>query len=198
MNVLSPTIGLLDLQGAVREHKAVLDRLGVPSLSVRLPDDVARVDGLIIPGGESTTIGKLLARRGLDRAIIEAAGRGMPIYGTCAGLILIAKRIQESDQYRLGLMDVEVRRNAFGRQVDSFEADIPIPELGETPLRGVFIRAPEVTDAGPGVEVLGEWKGRIVAVREGSLLGTSFHPELTEDHRFHDLLVSMAAAWKQG
>jgi 5'-phosphate synthase pdxT subunit len=198
MNAVPPTIGLLDLQGAVREHKAVLDRLGVPSLPVRLPDDLARVDALIIPGGESTTIGKLLTRRGLDRAIIEASGNGMPIYGTCAGLILIANRIQESDQYRLGLMDVEVRRNAFGRQVDSFEADIPIPELGETPLRGVFIRAPEVTDVGPGVEVLGEWKGRIVAVREGALLGTSFHPELTDDHRFHDLLVSMAAAWRRG
>jgi pyridoxal 5'-phosphate synthase pdxT subunit len=196
MSGVTPVIGLLDLQGAVREHKAVLDRLGIPSRPVRLPDELRQVDALIIPGGESTTIGKLMVRRGLDTAITEAASAGMPIYGTCAGLILMAARIEESDQYRLGLLDVEVRRNAFGRQIDSFEADIPIPDLGETPLRGVFIRAPLVTQIGQSVEVLGLWNDNIVAVRERSLLGTSFHPELTEDHRFHDLLVRMAAEWK--
>jgi 5'-phosphate synthase pdxT subunit len=196
MKGATPVIGLLELQGAVREHRAVLDSLGVPSLGVRFPEDIRRVDGLILPGGESTTIGKLMVRYGLDAAITDAAGRGMPLFGTCAGLILMATGVEDSDQYRMRLLDVTVRRNAFGRQVDSFEADIPVPELGETPLRGVFIRAPVVSEAGPGVEVLGTWSDRIVAVREGALLGTAFHPELTEDHRFHDLFVRLAADWR--
>ncbi len=184
-------IGVLDLQGAVREHLAVLERLGVRTCRVRLADELDGVDGLIIPGGESTTVGKLLERRGIGAKLRERAGQGMPVFGTCMGLIMLAQRIEDSDQARLGLMDIGVRRNAFGRQVDSFEADLDTPSLGAEPVRAVFIRAPIVTDTGSGVEVLATWEGQPVAVRDGHHLGTAFHPELTDDTRFHELFVRM-------
>lgn len=184
-------IGVLDLQGAVREHLAVLDRLGVRTCRVRLAEELDGVDGLIIPGGESTTVGKLMERRGIGAKIRERARQGMPVFGTCMGLIMLAQRIEDSDQARLGLMDIGVRRNAFGRQVDSFEADLDTPSLGEEPVRAVFIRAPIVTDTGRGVEVLASWDDQPVAVRDGHHLGTAFHPELTEDTRFHAFFIDM-------
>jgi 5'-phosphate synthase pdxT subunit len=185
-------IGVLDLQGAVREHIAVLERLDVNTRRVRLPKDLDELDGLIIPGGESTTVGKLMERYGLDVAIRRRVSEGLPVFGTCMGLIIMAQRIENCDQQRLGLMDIGVRRNAFGRQVDSFEADIAIPALGEEPVPAVFIRAPIVLEVGPGVTILGEWEGLPVAVREGQFLGAAFHPELTDDTRFHRLFVTMA------
>jgi 5'-phosphate synthase pdxT subunit len=187
-----PTIGVLDLQGAVREHVAVLERLGIPARRVRLVDELDSVDGLIIPGGESTTVGKLMERRGLDAAIRARAAAGMPVFGTCMGMITMATDIEGSEQHRLGLMDVGVRRNAFGRQVDSFEADLDVPALGDAPVPAVFIRAPVVTRVGPDVEVLASWEGEPVAVRQGRLLATAFHPELTSDTRFHELFARMA------
>lgn len=193
MQFPSPVIGVLDLQGAVREHIAVLDRLGVPSVRVRLPDELGTVDGLIIPGGESTTVGKLMERCGLDEAIRRRAVSGMPVFGTCMGMIVLAKRIENSDQQRLGLLDILVRRNAFGSQVDSFEAEIDMPLMGDQPVPAVFIRAPIVLEAGPGVTVLGEWDGLPVAVRQGRILGAAFHPELTDDTRFHELFVQLSA-----
>jgi 5'-phosphate synthase pdxT subunit len=187
-----PTIGVLDLQGAVREHVAVLERIGIPAKRVRLTDELDAVDALIIPGGESTTVGKLMERRGLDTAIRARAAAGMPVFGTCMGMITMAKDIEGSGQQRLGLLDIGVRRNAFGRQVDSFEADLDVPALGEEAVPAVFIRAPVVSRVGPGVEVLAEWEGEPVAVRQGRLLATAFHPELTADTRFHELFAAMA------
>lgn len=187
-------IGVLDLQGAVREHIAVLERLGADSRRVRLPDELEDLDGLIIPGGESTTVGKLMERYGLDEAIKRRTREGMAVFGTCMGMIVMAQRIEDSDQQRLGLMDILVRRNAFGRQVDSFEAGVDIPSLGEEPVPAVFIRAPIVLEAGPEVEVLGFWDGLPVAVRQAQFLGAAFHPELTDDTRFHDLFIAMARA----
>jgi 5'-phosphate synthase pdxT subunit len=186
------TIGILALQGDFEAHRTLLeDRLGVRAILVRTADELRSVDGLILPGGESTTVGKLLDRFGLDTVIRERAGKGMPVFGTCAGLILLAHEIEGSNQPRLDLLDVTVARNAFGRQVDSFEADIPVPALGSDSVRGVFIRAPYVRAAGPGVEVLGTYEDRIVAVREGSVLGIAFHPELTDDARMHSLFLDM-------
>lgn len=187
-----PTIGILALQGDFEAHsKHLEEHLGVRAPIVRTADEVRSVDGLIIPGGESTTIGKLMVRFGVGDAIAERAHAGMPIYGTCAGLILLAREIEGSDQYRLGLLDAVVARNAFGRQIDSFEADIPMPVLGEPPVRGVFIRAPYVVSVGPGVEVLATVEGKVVAVRQGNLLGTAFHPELTDDVRVHSMFMAM-------
>jgi len=187
------TIGVLALQGDFEAHRKMLEeRLGVKTRLVRSVEELEGVDALILPGGESTTIGKLMNRFGLDRAIRARAAEGMPIYGTCAGLILLAKEIEGSDQLRLGLMDVAVARNAFGRQVDSFEANILIPVLGDEPVRGVFIRAPSVTRVEPDVEILGRYEDRIVAVRQGRLLGSAFHPELTDDTRLHACFVEMA------
>ncbi|HEY3268416.1 MAG TPA: pyridoxal 5'-phosphate synthase glutaminase subunit PdxT [Armatimonadota bacterium] len=187
-----PIIGVLDLQGAVQEHVRVLERLGVPVRRVRLSEEIEQVDGLIIPGGESTTVGKLLERRGMDVTIRRRCEEGMAVFGTCMGLIMLAQRIEGSDQQRLGLMDIGVRRNAFGRQVDSFEADLTIPALGSEPVPAVFIRAPIVTDVGADVEVIAEWDGVPVAVRQGRCLGAAFHPELTDDTRFHAMFVAMA------
>lgn len=185
-------IGILALQGDFEAHRKMLeDRLGAGTRLVRSPNELAEIDGLILPGGESTTVGKLMDRHGLDTVIRERAAEGMPIYGTCAGLILLAKQIEGSDQLRLGLMDVTVARNAFGRQVESFEADIPVAEIGDDPVRGVFIRAPYVTEASPAVQILGRFKDKIVAVRQGNLLGSAFHPELTDDPRMHAYFLTM-------
>ncbi|OYT70229.1 MAG: pyridoxal 5'-phosphate synthase glutaminase subunit PdxT [Armatimonadetes bacterium JP3_11] len=184
-------IGVLALQGDFVEHRAMLARIGVDSCEVRKLSDLESVDALIIPGGESTTIGKLLTRYELDKAIRTRAEQGMPIYGTCAGLILLAQEIEGSTQPRLGLMDIAVVRNAFGRQIESFEADIPFKPTPERPVRGVFIRAPIVSKVGAGVEVLSEFDGNIVAVQQGNLLATAFHPELTDDERVHRYFLNM-------
>jgi 5'-phosphate synthase pdxT subunit len=185
------TIGVLALQGDFEAHQKALGRLGVKSCLVRSPSEVEAVDGLILPGGESTTVGKLMLRHGVDRAILERAERGMPIYGTCAGMILLAKEIEDSDQFRLALMDITVARNAFGRQIDSFEADVLLPAISDRPVRGVFIRAPYVTGCAKKCEVLGTYDGKIVAVRESNLLASAFHPELTEDTCVHEYFLKI-------
>jgi len=185
------TVGVLALQGDFAEHIAMLTRIGVDTREVRKVGDLEGADALIIPGGESTTIGKLMARYGLDAAIRTRAQHGMPIYGTCAGLILLAQEIEGSDQPRLGLMDIAVVRNAFGRQIESFEADIPFAPTPEQPIRGVFIRAPIVSRVGTNVQVLSEFAGKIVAVQQGNLLATAFHPELTDDTRVHRYFLTL-------
>jgi 5'-phosphate synthase pdxT subunit len=184
-------VGVLALQGDFAEHIAMLSRIGVDTREVRKPSDLEGVDALIIPGGESTTIGKLMARYGLDAAIRARAEQGMPIYGTCAGLILLAQEIEGSNQPRLGLMDIAVIRNAFGRQIESFEADIPFAPTPDQPIRGVFIRAPIVSRVGAGVQVLSDFAGKIVAVQQGNLLATAFHPELTDDTRVHRYFLTL-------
>jgi 5'-phosphate synthase pdxT subunit len=181
-------IGVLAVQGAFVEHEKVLAHLGVEPVEVRLPDHLEDLSGLIIPGGESTTIGQVAERWGLLEPVRAFAHSGQPVWGTCAGMILMAKEVADGvpGQPTLGLMDITVRRNAFGRQVDSFEADLDIPALGETPFHTVFIRAPLILRVGKNVEVLAQLDdGTIVAARQGNLLVTAFHPELTEDDRFH-------------
>ena len=186
-------IGVLAIQGDLIEHRHALDRVGVESCEVRLPDQLDGVDGLIIPGGESTTIVQLIDIYGFRPALEDAAGRGLPIWGTCAGMIVMAKRLTDRRPDPLKLMDIVVSRNAFGRQVDSFEADLEITGLDHAPFRAVFIRAPVVDEIGPGVQVLAELDdGRPVAVRQGTLLATAFHPELTFDSRMHRLFADMA------
>jgi 5'-phosphate synthase pdxT subunit len=194
-----PTIGVLALQGDVREHLAILARCGAEGRPVRRPAELHGLDGLVLPGGESTTIDKLARIFELHQPIATALRAGLPAYGSCAGMILLAERVLDGrpDQQTFGGLDVTVRRNAFGRQVDSFEDDVHVAGVG--PMHAVFIRAPWVEEAGPGVEVLARIEhpederaaGRIVAVREGNLLATSFHPEMTDDLRVHELFVSM-------
>lgn len=187
--------GVLALQGAFREHCRVLNSLGAPCKEIRQLKDLNGIDSLIIPGGESTTIGKLLEDLGIMPSLREKIDAGMPVYGTCAGLILLAKDIENSDQPRLGKMDIRARRNAFGRQVDSFEADLPVSGLGEKAFPAVFIRAPLILEYGPNVEVLAsverEGKPLAVAVRQENALATSFHPELTNDPRMHEYFLNM-------
>lgn len=181
--------GVLALQGDVREHAAVLRRLGAEVVEVRLPEDLTGLDALVIPGGESTTIGRLAERYHLVEPLREAIGAGLPTLGTCAGMIFLASGTTgERPQVQLGVLDAVVARNAFGRQVASFEADLEVRGLDE-PLRAVFIRAPWVERIGPGVEVLAEVEGRPVMVRQGTVLATSFHPELAGDDRVHTLLL---------
>ena len=189
----APRIGVLAYQGDVREHVATLREAGAEPVEVLQPEQLQDLAGLVLPGGESTTIGKLMARFGMDKAIHEAYDRGMAVFGTCAGLILLAKDIENSDQLRLGLMDITAARNAFGRQVQSFESGIDVPLLGEPPGRGVFIRAPYVKRVGDGVEVLARFRDRVVLVRQGRLLAGAFHPELIGDARLHRFFVEMAA-----
>ena len=172
-------IGVLALQGNFREHAAVLRRLGAEPVEVRLPEQLDGLDGLIVPGGESTVIGRLMRLYGVDKALRGFTG---PIFGTCAGMIVL-------DRDHLGLADIRVRRNAFGRQVRSFEADLDIGDGGE-PLRAVFIRAPWIEDAGPDVEVLAEVDGHPVLARQGRILVAAFHPELTDDTRIHELFLN--------
>jgi len=185
-------IGVLALQGDYDAHAQMIERCGAVARRVRCPRELEQVSGLIIPGGESTTIGKLIDRWGLHEPLLERARQGMPIWGTCAGLILLARRVEESDQYRIGLLDVTVRRNAFGRQVDSFETDLPIRGFAGDPVRAVFIRAPLITEVGPEAEALCETDAGVVMVRQGNLWGTSFHPELTDDCRMHQAFVDLA------
>ncbi|MBV6457998.1 MAG: Pyridoxal 5'-phosphate synthase subunit PdxT [Fimbriimonadaceae bacterium] len=184
-----PRAGVIAIQGDFEKHLTALSKLGAYTLEVRTPEDLAKVDRVIIPGGESTTVGRLMDRFGLGSALIERAHQGMPIWGTCMGMIILAKEVEDYDQFRLGLLDITVRRNAFGAQVHSFEDEVSIPALGE-PLTAVFIRAPVVTRCGEGVEVLASYRDEIVAVRQGSVLGTAFHPELTDDTRLHEWFLS--------
>ena len=192
-----PTIGVLALQGDVREHQRVLARLGAATSRVRTPEDLDGVDALVIPGGESTTMSKLAVTFGLLEPLRKRVADGMPAYGSCAGMIMLADRLVDGrpDQETIGGLDVVVRRNAFGRQVDSFEADLAMPLIGPRPVHAVFIRAPWVESVGEGVEVLGRVEsgpaeGRIVAVRQGHVMATSFHPELTGDERIHAYFVN--------
>jgi 5'-phosphate synthase pdxT subunit len=189
------TVGILALQGDFREHEQTLGRIGAPVQQVRLPKHLERVERLIIPGGESTTIGKLLELYKLLEPIRERARGGMPLWGTCAGAILMAKRIaegREAGQPALSLMDITARRNAFGRQLQSFEANLSIPRIGKEPLRAVFIRAPLLETPGAEVAVLATLDdGRIVAAQQNRLLATCFHPELTGDDRFHRYFLEL-------
>jgi 5'-phosphate synthase pdxT subunit len=191
----SPRIGILALQGDVREHaRAILD-VGAEPVEVRLPRDLVGLDGLILPGGESTTMRRLIDLYGLREPIVALARGGAPVYGTCAGMILLATRIADGDEPVLSLLDITVQRNAYGRQLDSFEADVEIPSLGDAPMHGVFIRAPVVSEVGPDVEVLArDPNGRPIAVRQGRVLATAFHPELTPDRRLHRLLLELIGA----
>ena len=187
-------IGVLAAQGAFAEHIAALNRLEVEALPVRLPSELGGLDGLIIPGGESTSISKLMADYNLLSEIRNLAERGLPIFGTCAGMILLAKEISDSDVRPLGLMDITARRNAFGRQKDSFETELSIPALGEKPFPGVFIRAPIIEQANSDVEILASLdNGTGVAARQGRLLVSAFHPELTDDPRFHQYFLDIVA-----
>ena len=184
-------IGVLALQGAFREHCAALASCGVEAVEIRKADELDEISGLILPGGESTTIGKLLVDWGIMDKIKQRAAQGMAIYGTCAGLILLAKTIYNSNQPRLGLMDISVQRNAFGRQTESFETDLQVDEFGPEPVHAVFIRAPLIDKAGPAVKVLAKVEDKIVIARQGQFLATSFHPELTGDHRIHQYFINM-------
>jgi len=189
------TIGVLALQGAFIEHVQMLERLGARAREVRLPSDLEGIDGLIIPGGESTTIGKLLVHYDLLEPLRGLVSSGLPIYGTCAGTILLAKDIGGLDQPLLATMDLVVERNAFGRQLQSFEADVKIAGLGEEPFRAIFIRAPAIKSTGPGVDVLASLdNGTIIAARQDSLLVSCFHPELTNDTRFHQTFLEQVLA----
>jgi pyridoxal 5'-phosphate synthase pdxT subunit len=184
-------IGVLALQGDVREHLALLAEIGAQARPVRTLAELDAVDGLIVPGGESTVIGKLARRYGLLEPLRERAKAGFGVFGTCAGLIFMAREVDGPPQHLLGVLDVRVRRNAFGRQVASFEAEFDVKGLDGGPVTALFIRAPWVTELAPGVEVLAEVDGRVVAVRQGNLLGTSFHPELTGEQRFHRQFVEL-------
>jgi pyridoxal 5'-phosphate synthase pdxT subunit len=198
----SPVVGVLALQGDVREHARVLSDLGVQVRSVRRPEELEGLAGIVLPGGESTTIDKLARAFGLRDPLREALADGLPAFGSCAGMILLADRIEDGrpDQETLGGIDMTVRRNAFGRQVDSFETDLDFGQVGPEPVHAVFIRAPWVEQVGPDVEVLasvpadrdhGVAAGKVVAVRQGALMATSFHPEMTGERRVHELFVQM-------
>lgn len=193
-----PVVGVLSIQGDVREHVRSLAAAGARAMPVGSADQLADIDGLVIPGGESTTMSKLALRDGLMEPLRAARRAGMPMFGSCAGMIMLAERVEDArpDQETIGGIDMTVRRNAFGRQVDSFEMDVPVAALGDEPFPAVFIRAPWVEEVGDGVEVLatvprGGRDGTIVAVREGELVATAFHPELTGDYRVHEYFVAM-------
>ena len=195
-----PLIGVLALQGDVREHLAALDDSGADAVGIRRPEELDKVDGIVIPGGESTTMSRLLQVFELLEPLRERLRGGLPAYGSCAGMILLASEVLDTrpDAEHLGAIDMTVRRNAFGRQVDSFESDLEFEGIIGDPIRAVFIRAPWVERVGPGVEVLaqvpaaaGEAAGRIVAVRQGSVIATSFHPEVAGDRRVHEMFVDL-------
>lgn len=200
----APTIGVLALQGDVREHRAMLERAGAATVAVRRAAELDQVDGIVMPGGESTTIYKLARTFGLFEPLRDAIRAGLPAFGTCAGMIMLADHIEGgiAGQETIGGLDVVVRRNAFGRQVDSFEADLDVVGF-EQPFHAMFIRAPWVEKVGQDVEVVarvatGEAVGRIVAVRQAALLATSFHPEITGDPRIHSLFVDMVRGARSG
>jgi 5'-phosphate synthase pdxT subunit len=190
--VALPRIGVLALQGAVDLHVHALERLGVETIEVRRAEDLARIDGLVLPGGESSTISKLLVINELFEPLAERLNEGMPAFGTCAGMIMLASEILDGrdDQLSFGAIDISVRRNAFGRQIDSFETDLSVIGLPESPVHAVFIRAPVVERVGPEVEILAAVEeGQPVACRQGNVLVTSFHPELSPDLRLHELFI---------
>lgn len=196
--MVATAIGVLSLQGDVAEHQRALTELGVSSPTVRTPEELAAVDALVVPGGESTAMSLLAQRLGMLEPLVAARAAGMPMFGSCAGLIMLADHVQDGrpDQRTIGGLPITARRNAFGRQIDSFETDLQILGCGEKPFRAVFIRAPWVEQVGSGVEVLSEvtdsnGHGHPVAVKYGQLLATSFHPELTPDLRVHELFVSI-------
>jgi 5'-phosphate synthase pdxT subunit len=183
----SPVIGVLALQGGFEAHERMLRSLGARTREVRVPGDLDEIDGLILPGGESTTMTLGIAREGLAEPLQALAGRGIPILGSCAGLILL-------DREHLGLMDMRAERNAFGRQIRSFEADVDLPGLADGPIRGIFIRAPWIAEHGPDVEILGAVDGHPVAARQGNMLAVAFHTELGRDARLHAMFLERAAA----
>jgi len=183
------TIGVLAVQGDVREHLRLLARLGVTGRPVLVPQHLERIDGIILPGGESTAMWRIMARSGLTQSVESALRTGLPAFGTCAGMVLLAREITNWPQRFLGILDIAVERNATGRQVDSFEAPVSADGLGEIP--AVFIRAPLVRRMGQGVEVVGWWGKEAVMVRQASVLAASFHPELTGDDRVHGLFIEM-------
>ena len=189
-----PRVGVLAIQGDFQEHRQVFDRLGVDAPEVRLPHQLDNIDGLMIPGGESTTIVQLIDIFGFREVLKERVKSGLPVWGSCAGMIVMAEKLTDRRPEPLHLMNIQVSRNAFGRQVDSFEADLEISDLEGPPFRGVFIRAPVVTSVGEGVQILASLEhGSVVAVRQGRMLATAFHPELTDDTRVHELFVRIVA-----
>ena len=191
----APDIGVLALQGDVAEHRRALSALGARPRPVRHPEDLAGLDGIVVPGGESTTISMLLESSGLAEPLAEELDAGLPAFGTCAGMILLGSSIVDgrADQRCFGAVDVAVRRNGFGRQLESFECDLDVEALPGGPVHAVFIRAPVVVSAGPGVEVLARFEGAPVLCRQGPVLVAAFHPELTGDRRIHQLFVAMIA-----
>jgi len=191
-------IGVLALHGAVIEHIQTLRAIGVEPVPVRLPEDLEGISGLILPGGESTTMRKLVARWGLREPIMALARSGAPILGTCAGMIIVAMEIAGGDEPVFPLLDVTVERNAFGRQLDSFETDLAMPILGDRPVHAIFIRAPIIERVGPGVEVLARLPDqRVVAVRQRNVIAIAFHPELAGETRIHRLVATMAAEYAE-
>jgi 5'-phosphate synthase pdxT subunit len=189
------TIGVLGLQGAVREHIQSIEACAAEGKIIKRAEELASVDGLIIPGGESTTMRRLMDTYQFIEPIKAFAAEGKPIFGTCAGLIMLAKHIEDRDDAHLGLLNVSVARNSFGRQVDSFEADLEVKGL-DAPFTGVFIRAPHIISADESVDIMAEYDGRIVMAKENNILGCSFHPELTDDHRLTHLFVEMVKSYK--
>ena len=191
-------IGVLAVQGAFAEHIAILRQIGVDAVAVRLPEDLDGLAGLIIPGGESTAMRKLIDNWGLRQPILDMARKGAPIFGTCAGMILLSTDISDGDAPVFPLLDISVKRNAFGRQLESFESELNVPVLGDRPVHAIFIRAPIVERVGDDVDVLAELEdGRIVAVRKGNVIATAFHPELAGETRFHRLVATMAAEFAE-
>ena len=187
-------IGVLAVQGAFAEHVSMLRSIGVEAVEVRLPSHLEEVDGLVLPGGESTAMRRLIDRWGLRQPILDLAAGGAPLFGTCAGMIILATEIAGGEEPVLPLLDVTVERNAFGRQLDSFETDLGVPLLGDQPVHGVFIRAPVIERVGPEVDVMARLDdGRVVAVRQRNVIATAFHPELAGETRFHRLVATMAA-----
>lgn len=191
-------IGILGFQGAIIEHERHVAAIGAEPVIVRYREQLPELDGIILPGGESTTMGKLLNRTGMMEPLRDAIAGGLPAWGTCAGMILLAKRLENDPARYLALMDITVRRNAYGRQIDSFSTSVEIPEVGTGQLPLVFIRAPYITETGAGVQVLCRLDGHVVAAREGNLLATSFHPELTDSNVFHRYFAGMCEKSKNG
>lgn len=188
---MSKKIGVLAMQGAFQKHLDMIKKIGAEGIEIRRAEDLDSIDGMIIPGGESTVIAKLLIKNDILNSVLDKVKSGMGLYGTCAGMILMASRVEESDQPLLSLMNITVKRNAYGRQRESFEAAFEVNGFAESLFHGIFIRSPKVTDYTGGVEVLAEYEGIPVLVREGKLLASSFHPELTGDPRIHQLFLSM-------
>ena len=186
-------VGVLAIQGDFAEHIAVLSKLGVRAREIRLPEQLDSLDGLIIPGGESTTLSRLMTIYNLREPIAQMAAQGLAVWGTCAGMIMLSREITEQDPVPLDVMNIGVQRNAFGRQVDSFEQDLNVSALGGAPYHAIFIRAPVIIRVGQGVKVLSALEDeRPVAVQQGNLMATSFHPELTNDYRFHSYFLDLA------